>query len=119
MNHGAPATGRNRLAGARDPARGALEPTSGAAALGFYHPIRCGGYVSAQSPRLVNLAECRRAGLRVGKAIIEGTADFPVNRRMKNSQQMWWSRRIGDLPFQARCGNYKGTLGSDFGQIFN
>jgi hypothetical protein len=40
------------------------------------------GYLIGQSEWLVNYAERHRAGLRVGTAITEGTANFLVNRRM-------------------------------------
>ncbi len=76
------------------------------------------GYLTGQSAWLVNYAERHRAGLRVGTAITEGTANFLVNRRMNRSQQMRWSRRGADLPLQVRCALYNGTLGSDFGQKF-
>jgi len=46
------------------------------------------GYLSGQSEWLVNYAARHRAGLRVGTAITEGTANFLVNRRMNKSQQM-------------------------------
>ena len=77
------------------------------------------GYLTAQSAWLVNYAERHRAGLRVGTAITEGTANFLVNRRMNKSQQMRWSRRGADLLLQVRCAIYNGTLGSDFGQRFH
>jgi hypothetical protein len=77
------------------------------------------GYLSGQSAWLVNYAERHREGLRVGTAINEGTANFLVNRRMNNSQQMRWSRRGADLLLQVRCAIYNGTLGSDFGQKFH
>jgi hypothetical protein len=76
------------------------------------------GYLTGQSDWLVNYAECHRAGLRVGTAITEGTANFLVNRRMNKLQQMRWSRRGADLLLQVRCAVYNGTLGSGFGQIF-
>jgi len=76
------------------------------------------GYLTGQSAWLVNYAERHRAGLRVGTAITEGTANFLVNRRMNKSQQMRWSRRGGDLLLQVRCAAYNGTLGFDFGQKF-
>ena len=60
-----------------------------------------------------------RAGLRVGTALTEGTANFLVNRRMAKSQQMRWSRRGADRLLQVRCAVYNGTLGSDFGQRFH
>ncbi len=75
-------------------------------------------YLTGQSAWLVNYAECHRAGLRVGTAITEGTANFLVNRRMNKSQQMRWSRRGADLLLQVRCAVYNGTLGSCFGQKF-
>ena len=43
-----------------------------------------------QSDWLVNYGERHRAGLRVGMALTEGTANFLVNRRMAKSQQMRW-----------------------------
>jgi len=76
------------------------------------------GYLTGQSDWLVNYAERHRAGLRVGTAITEGTANFLVNRRMNKSQQMRWSRRGADLLLQVRCAVYNGTLGSEFGQKF-
>ena len=76
------------------------------------------GYLTGQSEWLVNYAERHRAGLRVGTAITEGTANFLVNRRMNKSQQMRWSRRGADLLLQVRCAVYNGTLGSGFGQRF-
>ncbi len=75
-------------------------------------------YLTGQSAWLVNYAERHRVGLRVGTAIIEGTANFLVNRRMNKSQQMRWSRRGADLLLQVRCAVYNGTLGSRFGQRF-
>ena len=45
------------------------------------------GYLTGQSDWLVNYAQRHRAGLRVGTAITEGTANFLVNRRMNKSQQ--------------------------------
>jgi len=76
------------------------------------------GYLTSQSAWLVNYAERHHAGLRVGTAITEGTANFLVNRRMNKSQQMRWSRRGADLLLQVRCAVYNGTLGSGFGQKF-
>jgi len=76
-------------------------------------------YLTSQSAWLVNYAERHRAGLRVGTAITEGTANFLVNRRMNKSQQMRWSRRGADLLLQVRCAVYNGTLGSGFGQKFH
>jgi hypothetical protein len=75
-------------------------------------------YLTGQSDWLVNYVERHRAGLRVGTAITEGTANFLVNRRMNKSQQMRWSRRGADLLLQVRCAVYNGTLGSGFGQRF-
>ncbi len=77
------------------------------------------GYLTSQSAWLVNYAERHRAGLRVGTAITEGTANFLVNRRMNKSQQMRWSRRGADLLLQVRCAVYNGKLGSGFGQKFH
>ena len=77
------------------------------------------GRLSDRPERLAgHYAERRRAGLRVGAAITEGTANFLVNRRMNKSQQMRWSRRGADLLLQVRCAVYNGTLGSGFGQKF-
>jgi len=75
-------------------------------------------YLASQGAWLVNYPERHRAGLRVGTAITEGTANFLVNRRMNKSQQMRWSRRGADLLLQVRCAVYNGTLGSGFGQKF-
>jgi hypothetical protein len=76
------------------------------------------GYLTGQSDWLVNYAERYRAGLRVGTAITEGTANFLVNRRMNKHQQMRWSQRGADLLLQVRCAVYNGILGSGFGQRF-
>jgi hypothetical protein len=70
------------------------------------------GYLSGQSKWLVNYAGRHRAGLRVGTALTEATANFLVNRRMNKSQQMRWTRRGADLLLQVRCAVYYGTLGS-------
>ena len=43
------------------------------------------GYLRGQSSWLTNYAKRYRAGLRVGTSITEGTANFPVNRRMNKS----------------------------------
>ena len=75
------------------------------------------GYLIGQSEWL-NYAERHRAGLRVGTAITEGTANFLVNRRMNKSQQTRWSRRGADLLLQVRCAVYNGTRDSGFGQRF-
>jgi hypothetical protein len=77
------------------------------------------GYLVAQSDWLVNYRERHRAGLRVGTALTEGTANFLVNRRMNKSQQMRWSRRGADRLLQVRCTVYNGTLGTGFGQRFS
>ena len=76
------------------------------------------GYLTGQSAWLANYTERHRAGLRVGTALTEGTANFLVNRRMNKAHQMRWSRRGADLLLQVRCAVYNGTLGSDFGQKF-
>ena len=76
------------------------------------------GYLRGQSHWLVNYAQRHRAGLRVGTAITEGTANFLVNSRMNKSQQMRWSRRGADLLLQVRCAVYNGTFGSAYGRIF-
>jgi hypothetical protein len=76
-------------------------------------------YLTGQSDWMVNYAERHRAGLRVGTAITEGTANFLVNCRMNKSQQMRWSRRGADLLLQVRCAVYNGTLRSGYGQRFH
>ena len=76
-------------------------------------------YLTGQSDWLVNYAERHRAGLRVGTALTEGTANFLVNRRMAKSQQMRWTRRGADRLLQVRCAVYNGTLGTGFGQRFH
>jgi hypothetical protein len=43
-------------------------------------------YLTDRGDWLANYAERRRAGLRVGTAITEGSAGFLVNRRMNNSR---------------------------------
>ena len=75
-------------------------------------------YFRSQSTRLVNYAERYRAGLRVGTSVTEGTANFLVNRRMNESQQMRWSRRGADLLLQVRCAVYNGAFGAGFGNLF-
>ena len=75
-------------------------------------------YLVGQSDRLVDYGERHRAGLRVGTALTEGTANFLVNHRMAKSQQMRWSRRGADQLLQVRCAVYNGTLGTGFGQRF-
>ena len=75
-------------------------------------------YLSNQSAWLINYAERHRAGLRVGTALTEGTANFLVNRRLNKSQQMRWSRRGADLLPRVRCAVLNGKLGSGFGQLF-
>src|SRR4051794_2799212 len=73
-------------------------------------------YLRSQSAHLVDYAGRHRAGLRVGTALTEGTANFLVNRRMAKAQQMRWSRRGAERLLQARCPLYNGTLGPGFGQ---
>ena len=75
-------------------------------------------HLSNQSTWLVNYAERHRAGLRVGTALTEATANFLVNRRLNKAQQMRWSRRGADLLLQVRCAVLNGKLGSGFGQLF-
>ena len=75
-------------------------------------------YLVGQSDWLVNYAERHRAGLRVGTALTEGTANFLVNRRMAKAQQMRWTRRGADRLLRVRCAVYNGTLGTGFGQRF-
>jgi hypothetical protein len=59
---------------------------------------------------MVNYTERHRAGLRVGTAMTEGTANFLVNRRMDKSQSMRWSRRGADLLLQVRCSSAPSSL---------
>jgi hypothetical protein len=66
---------------------------------------------SGQSAWLMNYAERYHADLRIGTSITEGTANFLVNRRMNQSQQIRWSRRGADLLLHVRCAVYNGTLG--------
>jgi hypothetical protein len=75
-------------------------------------------YLIGQNDWTVNYAARHRAGLRVGTAMTEGTANFLINHRMNKRQQMRWSRRGADLLLQVRCAVYNGTLGSDFGKRF-
>ena len=75
-------------------------------------------YLRSQSAHLVDYAERHRAGLRVGTALTEGTANFLVNRRMAKSQQMRWSRRGADRLLQVRCAVCNGALGSGLGHLF-
>jgi len=75
-------------------------------------------YLTGQSDWLVDYGERHRAGLRVGTALTEGTANFLVNRRMNKSQQMRWTRHGADRLLRARCAVYNGTLGTGFGQRF-
>ncbi|MGF7213452.1 hypothetical protein GGE65_008095 [Skermanella aerolata] len=76
-------------------------------------------YLTSQSAWLVNYAERHRAGLRVGTALTEGTANFLVNRRMNKSQQMRWSRRGANLLLQVRCAVLNGKFGPSFGRLFD
>src|SRR4051794_4032077 len=69
------------------------------------------GYLVGQSDRLVDYGERHRAGLRVGTALTEGTANFLVNRRMNKSQQMRWSRHGADRLLQGPCAVYNGPRG--------
>jgi hypothetical protein len=85
----------------------------GAASRKLWHALHdIDKYLRSQS------AARHRAGMRVGTAVTEGTANFLVNRRMNKSQQMRWSRRGADLVLQVRCAVYNGTLRSGFGQRF-
>ena len=76
------------------------------------------GYLRGQRHWLVNYAQRHRAGLRVGTAITEGTANFLVNRRMNILRQVRWSRRGADLLLQVRCAVYNGTFSSTYGRRF-
>jgi hypothetical protein len=75
-------------------------------------------YLTSQSGWLIDYAERHRAGLRVGTALTEGTANFLVNRGMNKSEHMRCSRRGADRLLQVRCAVYNGTLGTGFGQRF-
>jgi hypothetical protein len=77
------------------------------------------GYLTGQGDWMVNYAERHRAGLQVGTAITEASANFLVNRRMNKAQQKRWSRRGADLLRQVRCTIYNGTLGSGLGHKFH
>jgi hypothetical protein len=76
------------------------------------------GYLVGQADWTINHSECHRGGLRVGTAIIEGTANFLVNHRMNKSQRMRWTRAGADHLLQVRCAIYHGTFCSGFGQRF-
>src|SRR5271166_2368219 len=66
-------------------------------------------WLSLRSKQLVGqLRRSHRAGLRVGTALTEATANFLVNRRMNKSQQMRWTRRGADLLLQVRSAVYNG-----------
>ena len=93
--------------------------TRGVAARKLWHALHeVDAHLRGQGARLVNYAEQYRAGLPVGTSVIEGTANFLINRRMNKSQQMRWSRRGADLLLQVRCAIYNGALGPGFGQLF-
>jgi hypothetical protein len=63
--------------------------TRGVASRKLWHALHeIDKYLRSQSNRLVNYAALYRAGMRVGTAVTEGTANFLVNRRMNKSQQM-------------------------------
>jgi hypothetical protein len=81
--------------------------------------ITTSGSLARNLTEPVNYAERHRAGLRVGTALTEGTANFLVNRRMNKSQQMRWSRRGADLLLQVRCAVLNGKFGPGFGQLFD
>src|SRR5271167_3885185 len=94
--------------------------TTGAPARKLWHALHeVEKYLIGQSGWLVNYAKRRRASLRVGTSITEGTANFLVNRRMNKSQQMRWSRRGADLLLQVRCAVYNGMFGAGLGRVFN
>ena len=59
----------------------------------WHSPHEIDQCVRSQSARLVNYAARHRAGMRVGTAVTEDTANFLVNRPMNKPQQMRWSRR--------------------------
>ena len=90
------------------------DPDFGAALLGEGIDTMLAGDVDT-GKAILRDAERHRAGLRVGTAITEGTANFLVNRRMNKSQQMRWSRRGAGLLLQVRCAVYNGTFGSAYG----
>jgi hypothetical protein len=76
-------------------------------------------YLSGQSAWLVNYAERYRAGLRVGTSVMEGTANFLVNRRMNESH-----RCAGHDEGPISCSgcaapSTMATLGSEFGHRFD
>jgi len=75
-------------------------------------------YLTSQSAWLVNDAERHRAGVRVGTALTEGTANVLVNRRRNKAQPIRGSRCSADRLLQVRCAGFNGKLGSSFGQLF-
>jgi hypothetical protein len=76
-------------------------------------------YLVAQGDGLVDYGERHRAGLRVGSALTEGTANVLVSRRMSKSQQIRWSRCGAGRLLEIRRVVYSGTLGTGFGQRFD
>src|SRR5689334_9505725 len=76
-------------------------------------------YLTSQSAWLVNYAKRHRAGLRVGTALTDATANFLVNRRMNKSQQIRWSRHGADLLLQVRCAVLNGKFGPGVEQLFD
>jgi hypothetical protein len=87
-------------------------------------PENCGpalhaldGNLTGQSDWMVNYAERHRAGLRVGSPMTEGTANFLVNRRISELQQMrWCNEGRSSAPASLCCLQWQ--LGSGFGQRF-
>ena len=98
--------------------RGMTGPMSRQPRLQAFRQLAVLAAATDQSDRLVDYGERHLAGLRVGTALTEGTANFLVNRRMAKSQQMRWSRRGADRLLQVRCAVYNGTLSTGFGQRF-
>ncbi|WP_157619728.1 hypothetical protein [Skermanella stibiiresistens] len=57
------------------------------------------------------------AGLRVGTALTEGTANFLVNRHINKSPQMRWPCHGADLLLQIRCAGSNGKFRPGFGRL--
>jgi hypothetical protein len=58
------------------------------------------------------------AGTPVGTAITEATANFLVNCRINQAQQIRGSRQGANLLLRVRCAVYNGRFGSGCGQKF-
>ena len=94
--------------------------TRGVASRKLWHALHeIDKYLRSQSTRLVNYAARYRAGMRVGTAVTEGTANFPGQSPDEQvAAEALVSARRQRLVLQVRCAVYNGTLGSGFGQRF-